>query len=51
MVSAFKVLYSLIFELRLNKAFVGFADKSSEAYFKLPVNDILTPLISQENKL
>ena len=36
-VSAFKVLYSLIFELRLNTVFVAFADKSIEACFRLPV--------------
>ena len=36
-VSTFKELFSLIFELRLNKAFVAFVDKSSEACFRLPV--------------
>ena len=36
-VSIFIVLYSLIFEFILNKALVAFADKSSEACFRLPV--------------
>ena len=43
-VSAFKVLYSLIFELGQNKAIVVSADESSKACFRIPAKDILTPL-------